>query len=68
MLDARRAPSKHEDELRSWIKVTVTARKPVSFRVGWLRKLHKTKNVAEWRYGRRYPYRWTKIIFFVKLK
>ena len=32
---------------QSWVKVTVTARKPVSFRVRRLRELHKTKTVAE---------------------
>ncbi len=40
-----RAPSNHENTPGASLKVTVT--KPVSFRVGRLRKLLKTKNVTE---------------------
>jgi hypothetical protein len=42
---ARRVPSNHENTPGFLVRVTVT--KPVSFRVGRLRELLKTKNVTE---------------------
>jgi len=46
---ARRAPTNYENPPGLLVRVTVT--KPVSFRVGRLRKLLKTKNVTVRRYG-----------------
>jgi len=40
-------PTNDENDQSSWVRVTVTVTKPVSFRVGRLRELLKTKNVAE---------------------
>ena len=45
MAHARRAPGNHENSPGVVVWVTVT--KPVSFRVERLRKLLKTKNVAD---------------------
>ncbi len=45
MPHARRAPSNHENTPGVLIGVTVT--KPVSFKIGRLREVLKTKNVTE---------------------
>ncbi len=42
----RCAGTKHENGLRSWVEVTVTATKPVSFSVKGLRQVIKTNDVT----------------------
>jgi len=50
-----------ENGLSPPVKETVT--KPVWSKVKRLRELLRTKDITEWRYGRPYPYRWTKSLF-----